>query len=189
MRFTAQPQNPLKRKLLLGERKWLVIEFTHFPAIITSKIPRWAVTPEGWEKERTAVGQGTFWGLLPVCINHCPTTLPSPLCRGSPESPWFNTQYSLNDKIQLTATLWLRSKWYASSFIDGLWLYPGLRTPPRLMDIWGPRWKPWPILSVGFEKFGLEGMCSSTSLLRRQKEDAAPLATWSQFLQSSDLRH
>lgn len=40
MRYTAQSQNPFKLKLLLEEREWLVLEFTSFPVIITSKIPR-----------------------------------------------------------------------------------------------------------------------------------------------------
>lgn len=39
MRYTVQLQNP-QLKLLLEERKWLVLEFINFPVIITSKIPR-----------------------------------------------------------------------------------------------------------------------------------------------------
>lgn len=72
MRYTAQSQNPFKLRLLLGEREWLVIECINFPVLFPSKIPIWAITPGGWEKERTAGGHGTFWGLLPVCLNHCP---------------------------------------------------------------------------------------------------------------------
>lgn len=128
---------------------------------------------------------GTFASLLKPLPNHSAVS-------SMPWLPWLTlVQYSIQSYWRNSAkcNFMTQIQMVHKQLHWWLWLYPGLRAPPRLMDIWGPRWKSWPILSVGFEKFGLEGMCYSTSLLRRQKEDTAPLATWSQFLQSSDLRH
>lgn len=121
MRYTAQLQNP-QLKLLLEERKWLVIEFINFPVIITSKIPRWAINPRRMRKGENSMGTGNLLGTFASLLK----PLPQPLCHLlyavallSHLGSILNTQYSLNDEIQQSATLWPRSKWWASSFIEG----------------------------------------------------------------------